>query len=74
MDDYLAKPVRLEAIRHALARWLPSDADSSDDTGAAPVRPIQVPDDLEAINGVRDAIASGDRNFVAMEYAAGAAR
>ncbi len=43
MDDYLAKPVRLEAIRHALARWLPSDADSSDDTGAAPVRPIQVP-------------------------------
>jgi len=29
MDDYLSKPVRQEALRNALSRWLPAEPDSS---------------------------------------------
>ncbi len=42
MDDYLAKPVRLQDLRETLARWLPSQATGAATRSSAPSsRPIE---------------------------------
>ncbi len=40
MDDYIAKPVRLEALEAALARWVPLKGTSNGHNGAAKIAPV----------------------------------
>jgi signal transduction histidine kinase/CheY-like chemotaxis protein/HPt (histidine-containing phosphotransfer) domain-containing protein len=53
MDDYLAKPVGLDSLRHVLKRWLPDEAEkriqSVEKAAEKPARPA-APGDIPAID------------------------
>jgi CheY-like chemotaxis protein/HPt (histidine-containing phosphotransfer) domain-containing protein len=53
MDDYLAKPVGLDSLRHVLKRWVPDEAEKKapavEKKAEKPV-PVAVPSDVPAID------------------------
>jgi CheY-like chemotaxis protein/HPt (histidine-containing phosphotransfer) domain-containing protein len=50
MDDYLAKPVGLDSLRHVLKRWLPDEVEKKAPAAAPePARPATI-DDVPAID------------------------
>src|SRR5262249_14913612 len=51
MDDYLAKPVGLDSLRHVLKRWVPDEVEKAPAVGkkAGKAAPAAAPDDIPAI-------------------------
>ena len=65
MDDYLAKPVQIPALRGALLRWLPRSAALAGDAESGAGGPAGGPIDPAALAAYRDFLGEADPGFVA---------
>ncbi len=73
MDDYVSKPVRQEALRNALSRWLPAEPeppspDSAQEASIEPSEDLQScrdPLDRRALDALRAIEAKGKPGFLA---------
>jgi len=62
MDDYLAKPIRIDRVGAALDRWLPRDDDEVVADGAAPVPEPAVALDEKVLDSLRALLSAGGRD------------